>query len=655
MLLCFAIVLYFTPIKEPTSVFALLEKVYSAFDELSRSYNVFKIESIGDMFVAVSGLPKPEKRHAVIMAQFAEDCKQKMKQIVLGLETVLGPGTADLRLRVGLNSGPVIAGVLRNEKAIFQIFGDTVNVAEQMRRTCVKDDIQCSLKTATEIMNAGRDHWLFPRVYISSTEGCECRVEDTGLETFWVQPPSSDMRSIRSTISSRNSDFNPDDEMTDRAEDAMIDQLPASVHRLVVWNLGQLEQILVRLISQTPVRTAGTRLEYTGAHLPRSERSEALFLMNATGGSISSRSNPKHAIRVLSAGVHSLLSDFVSSVAFMYQENKRLPYHDFEHAANAAMSAMKMLTTPATVPNSSRKEEPDVRSAYIGLVLSDPMVQLGIMFAMLIHSVESTGVPNKHLIKRKDPVALRYGNKSITEQHSLDTAWELFMNPGYEELRKAVFRKPSDILEFRKIVVNAVIATDLEDVELKASQESRWRELFEDVPGDEHSGGEQGLANRNYKKEEADHNRRAALIIEFIAQISVASEYMQHWKIFEKRTRCHFYERYRQPPFPSTTRSATHPVSRVDYSYAKEEDLSELWYERELQMFDTVVIPVLERIKSSGIFATSNVSMMLDFATQNRAGWVEKGRGLIKSWEDDSLIPKTSNHWLSQAGSNEHQ
>ena len=644
MLLCFAIVLYFTTIKEPTSVFTLLEKVYSAFDELSRSYNVFKIESIGDMFVAVSGLPKPEKRHAVIMAQFAEDCKQKMKQIVVGLETVLGPGTADLRLRVGLNSGSVMAGVLRSEKAIFQIFGNTVNVSEQMRRTCVKDKIQCSLKTARKLMNADRDHWLFPRNSISSSEGCECRAEDAALKTFWVQPPSSG-----------NSNFNPDDDTTDRAEDAMIDQLPASVHRLVVWNLGQLEQILVRLISQTPVRTAGTRLEYTGAHLPRSERSEALFLMNATGGSISSRSNPKHAIRVLSAGVHSLLSDFVSSVAFMYQENKRLPYHDFEHAANAAMSAMKMLTTPATVRNSSRQEEPDVRSAYIGLVLSDPMVQLGIMFAMLIHSVESTGVPNKHLIKRKDPVALRYGNKSITEQHSLDTAWELFMNPGYEELRKAVFRKPSDILEFRKIVVNAVIATDLEDVELKASQESRWRELFEDVPRDEHSGGEQGLANRNYKKEEADHNRRAALIIEFIAQISVASEYMQHWKIFEKRTRCHFYERYQQPSFPSTTRSATHPVSRVDDSYAKEEDLLELWYERELQLFDTVVIPALERIKEIGIFATSNVGMMLDFATQNRAGWVENGRGLIKAWQDDSLISKTSNLSLSLGGSNGHQ
>ena len=113
-------------------MFILLEKVYSAFDELSRSYNVFKIESIGDMFVAVSGLPKPEKRHAVIMAQFAEDCKQKMKQIVLGLETVLGPGTADLRLCVGLNSGSVMAGVLRSEKAIFQIFGNTVNVAEQI-------------------------------------------------------------------------------------------------------------------------------------------------------------------------------------------------------------------------------------------------------------------------------------------------------------------------------------------------------------------------------------------------------------------------------------------------------------------------------------------------------------------------------------------
>ena len=64
------------------------------------------------------------------MSRFAYQCLIGMKELIKELEAILGPGTSDLALRVGLHSGPVTAGVLRGEKSRFQLFGDTVNTGK---------------------------------------------------------------------------------------------------------------------------------------------------------------------------------------------------------------------------------------------------------------------------------------------------------------------------------------------------------------------------------------------------------------------------------------------------------------------------------------------------------------------------------------------
>lgn len=84
-----------------------------------------QVETIGDSYVAVTGLPEPQPEHAVIMTRFARDCKVKMNEVTRKLEMTLGPGTQELQMRFGLHSGPVTAGVLRGEKSRFQLFGDT--------------------------------------------------------------------------------------------------------------------------------------------------------------------------------------------------------------------------------------------------------------------------------------------------------------------------------------------------------------------------------------------------------------------------------------------------------------------------------------------------------------------------------------------------
>ena len=80
--------------------------------------------------MAVAGLPEPTDKHARIMAKFAQRCLIRFSELTKELELSLGPGTADLGVRIGLHSGPVTAGVLRGEKARFQLFGDTMNTGE---------------------------------------------------------------------------------------------------------------------------------------------------------------------------------------------------------------------------------------------------------------------------------------------------------------------------------------------------------------------------------------------------------------------------------------------------------------------------------------------------------------------------------------------
>jgi len=112
--------------REPAQVFQLLETIYGAFDEIARKRGIFKVETVGDCYVAVCGIPEARKDHAVAMLRFARDCQVRMTALSQQLEVTLGPDTAELGFRIGIHSGPVTGGVLRGANSRFQLFGDTV-------------------------------------------------------------------------------------------------------------------------------------------------------------------------------------------------------------------------------------------------------------------------------------------------------------------------------------------------------------------------------------------------------------------------------------------------------------------------------------------------------------------------------------------------
>jgi class 3 adenylate cyclase len=70
----------------------LLESVYGAFDEIARRRKIFKVETVGDCYVAVCGLPQPRNDHAVAMVRFARECLERISSMSQELEISLGPG-----------------------------------------------------------------------------------------------------------------------------------------------------------------------------------------------------------------------------------------------------------------------------------------------------------------------------------------------------------------------------------------------------------------------------------------------------------------------------------------------------------------------------------------------------------------------------------
>ena len=141
----------------------MLETLYGRFDRIAKKKGVFKVETIGDCYVAATGLPNAMNNHAVAMASFARRCLESMLETVAELEESLGPGTADLGIRVGIHSGSVIGGVLRGAKSRYQLFGDTMNTASRIESTSAKNKIQLSQDTAELIIEAGKKPWVEER------------------------------------------------------------------------------------------------------------------------------------------------------------------------------------------------------------------------------------------------------------------------------------------------------------------------------------------------------------------------------------------------------------------------------------------------------------------------------------------------------------
>lgn len=136
----FADIVGFTPLSasmSPIALVDLLNQIFSAFDHLCERHGLEKIKTIGDAYMVVGGLPTPRSDHAETIAQMAIDM-----QVEIALFNA--KNNKDFSIRIGIHSGPVVAGVIGIKKFIYDLWGDTVNLASRMESHGLAGQIQVS-------------------------------------------------------------------------------------------------------------------------------------------------------------------------------------------------------------------------------------------------------------------------------------------------------------------------------------------------------------------------------------------------------------------------------------------------------------------------------------------------------------------------------
>ena len=139
----FADVVDFTPLSErlqPAEVVGMLDRLFTYFDLLAERHGLEKIKTIGDCYMVAAGVPTPRLDHARAMALMALDMREAMR-------SKDGVGQLGLELRIGINSGPVVAGVIGRKRFLYDLWGDAVNMASRMESQGTRGQIQETRET----------------------------------------------------------------------------------------------------------------------------------------------------------------------------------------------------------------------------------------------------------------------------------------------------------------------------------------------------------------------------------------------------------------------------------------------------------------------------------------------------------------------------
>jgi adenylate cyclase len=126
--------------RPPTQIIELLNQVFSLFDRLAGEAGVEKIKTIGNAYLAVAGLPRPRDDHAEAVAELALAMQREITAIPTG-------SNKPFSVRIGIHSGPTVAGVVGIHKLAYDLWGPTVDMASQMEALGVSGGIQVSAET----------------------------------------------------------------------------------------------------------------------------------------------------------------------------------------------------------------------------------------------------------------------------------------------------------------------------------------------------------------------------------------------------------------------------------------------------------------------------------------------------------------------------
>jgi hypothetical protein len=428
------------------------------------------------------------------------------------------------------------------------------------------------------------------------------------------------------------------------------------MQRLISWNSAMLEKRLVKVLvhREGQPKTMRRRLSRRLSARKSLEQINPLELLNSLEESnhdvaeaitfptyndgaanhyhdleFSSRgdSNSRH----ISPEARGELFEFVTRIASMYRNTH---FHNFEHASHVSMSANKLMNKvcffDVNMDLETQGGNHGVRSFFSSFgICYDPLVQLAVVFAALVHDVDHTGVPNVVRMEENPELATKYKGKSLAENNSIDLAWNLLMEPDFENLRKIMFADAQDRDRFHQLLVNLLIATDIADNERRAKEKERWTKAFSTIFKWEDHWQNKSVATLS----SIDVSLRATVVLEQIMLASDVAHTMQHWLTFVK-----WNERLYREVWSAYASGRTGTDSTLG------------WYEGQISFFDGYIIPLASKLKDSGVFGSAGAEY-LGNALNNREEWIEKGKEISAQFDElikNGPVDDAPNYWTNR-------
>ena len=660
----FSDIVGFTKISQtfsPLKVSNMLDRLYHAFDDLTKKHKIFKVETIGDAYMGVTNLDGSQfDDHVKQAAEFAMEAVEAASEVLIDDDS---PERGCVQIRVGFHSGPVVSNVIGSLNPRYGLFGDTVNTASRMESNSEANKILCShasaellktqapglaMKLRGKIKVKGKGammtYWIGNTNYrpalVPIMDVSEASDEESELTMDAANPP------LGGHLASNNNGFDESSFGT-RETDELI-SLTASERSPVRKNpaearhrsqLGRISDILRESLKELVASRKGYPVEVTQEEKEEIKRLEDKIgrgpVLEEVVDCIPFDKVDDHQHRdtqgiVLGKDVEKQISQLVEAVAGMYNDNG---FHGILHAMHVLSSAKAMLsriTYDAADDNSSA-------DTSFGLA-EDKLARFAMIFSALIHDIDHRGVPNFCLAKEDPKLASRYVGKAIAEQNSIDIGWEMLMAPKYKELRQCIYTSKEELMRFRKLVVNIVIATDIfvsflealrtdgrlrflllgisaysnlpfssfQDPDLSKRREDRWQRSF-----DPNHWSKSFAA---HVSTETDANLKATVVLELLMQASDIAHTMQHWNVYtnwNEKLFTEMYNAYKDGRFPK--------------------DPSESWYEGELNFFDDKVIPLARELQDCGVFGNFS-NEYLQLALENREHWEARGKTVVQNY-----------------------
>jgi class 3 adenylate cyclase len=154
---------------EPEVIVKMLNQIFNKFDNITKKYKAEKIKTIGDAYMLAAGIPEFSSKHSAVVANCALDMIKEANHF-------FGPDGNPIQIRVGLHTGPAIAGVIGNYKFSYDVWGDTVNIASRMESHGDAGKIQATM----EIYEALKNEFVFK-------QRDDVEIKSKGkMKTFWL-------------------------------------------------------------------------------------------------------------------------------------------------------------------------------------------------------------------------------------------------------------------------------------------------------------------------------------------------------------------------------------------------------------------------------------------------------------------------------------